>query len=294
MSNDELLQSLADLVEQYAKHRSFIEKASEQAEKFSEVVVHRVVEDNRKKMKGLEEVVVPMIGQASTACLDLEARRDKVQADVSDSQLVLEELQLRAAIGELDDDAFESQSAEVKGVVDSADSNITGLEEELERLRALLSRWQELSGTPVEQEAVSVESEPVDNEPETPMSEGPVSLGEVELDEPDATHSQGVLLVYEGTPQEQTLTIGDVSLTVGRGRNNSFQIKDDSKVSRMHTTFMRQGDAYVIRDGVEKGSGWKASANGTQVNGQLVTEATLVGGEEITIGETHFRFQIVS
>ena len=140
MSNDELLQSLADLVEQYAKHRSFIEKASGQAEKFSEVVIQRVVEDNRKKMLNLEQEVVPMIGQAATVCQDLEAQRGKVEADVSDSQLALEELQLRAAIGELDEEAFENQSAEVRGVVDSADSNIAGLDKELEKLRALLTR----------------------------------------------------------------------------------------------------------------------------------------------------------
>jgi pSer/pThr/pTyr-binding forkhead associated (FHA) protein len=104
-----------------------------------------------------------------------------------------------------------------------------------------------------------------------------------------------MLVVHEGTPQEQSLPLEGGSFTVGRGRNNNFQIKDDSKVSRRHTTFLDQEGVFLIRDGVEKASGgWKTSANGTQVNGELVTEATLVGGEEITIGETHFRFRVLS
>ena len=315
MSNEKLLQSLTDLVERYAKYGSFIEKASEQAEKFSEVVVLRVVEDNQTKMRELEGEVGPLLEQAKTARGDLQTERDKIQADVSDSQLALEELQLRAAIGELDDEAFEEQSSEVKSVVESADATITSLDKDLGELGLLLARWQEVgnagesegttsTATPegatpewaereeVTPEAVVSESEGAPSEVEP---EGPVSVGEVELDEPESERVRGLLVVHEGTPQEQSLPMEGERFTVGRGRKNDFQIKDDSKVSRRHTTFLDEEGVFLIRDGVEQASGgWKTSANGTQVNGQLVTEATLVGGEEITIGETHFRFRVLS
>ena len=35
------------------------------------------------------------------------------------------------------------------------------------------------------------------------------------------------------------------------------------------------------------------SSNGTLVNGELITERRLFGGEEIVIGETYFRFRIM-
>jgi len=297
MSNEKLLQSLTDLVDRYAKYRSFIEKASEQAEKFSEVVVERVVEDNRAKMKELEGEVGPMLEKARTVCGDLQSEKDKVQTDVTDSQLALEELQLRAAIGELDDKAFEEQSSEVKAVVESADATIGSLDQDLEKLRLLLARWQEVCGEDSGEESTSTPApEPAEvSAPSSAEPEGPVSVGEVELDEPEGERVRGMLVVHEGTAQEQSLPMEGASFTVGRGRNNDFQIKDDSKVSRRHTTFLDQEGVFLIRDGVEQASGgWKTSANGTQVNGQLVTEATLVGGEEITIGETHFRFRVLS
>jgi len=118
--------------------------------------------------------------------------------------------------------------------------------------------------------------------------------GEVEIDfgedrkpQPPAEPGQrrALLLYQEGTAEEQIYPFTGDQLTVGRGRENDIQIKNDSKVSRYHCRITRRGNNFYIED--------VKSSNGTLVNGELVTERRLFGGEEVIIGETFFRFRIM-
>lgn len=96
---------------------------------------------------------------------------------------------------------------------------------------------------------------------------------------------RAVLLYQEGTAEEQIYPFtGDV-MSLGRGRDNDVQVKNDSKVSRYHCKLYRRGPNFYIED--------NKSANGTLVNGELITERRLFGGEEVIIGETFFRFRIL-
>ena len=78
-------------------------------------------------------------------------------------------------------------------------------------------------------------------------------------------------------------------MRIGRGRASDgkacdVQIKNDAKVSR-HRTIVQTEDRFRVED--------NKSANGTLVNGELVTERRLFGGEEVIIGETFFRFRVL-
>ena len=96
---------------------------------------------------------------------------------------------------------------------------------------------------------------------------------------------RAVLLYQEGTAEEQIYPFtGDV-MSLGRGRDNDIQVKNDSKVSRYHCKLYRRGPNFYIED--------NKSANGSLVNGELITERRLFGGEEVIIGETFFRFRIL-
>jgi hypothetical protein len=96
---------------------------------------------------------------------------------------------------------------------------------------------------------------------------------------------RAILLSNEGTPDEQIYALtGDV-FTIGRGRDNDLQIKNDSKVSRFHSKLYRRGSNYYLED--------NKSSNGTMVNGELISERRLFGGEELVIGETFFRFRVM-
>ncbi len=96
---------------------------------------------------------------------------------------------------------------------------------------------------------------------------------------------RALLLYQEGTPEEQIYPFTSDVITIGRGRENDIQIKNDSKVSRYHCKIFRRGDNFYIED--------NKSSNGSLVNGELITERRLFGGEEIVIGETFFRFRIM-
>ena len=105
-------------------------------------------------------------------------------------------------------------------------------------------------------------------------------------EEDDGDDSRRALLLYqEGTPDEQIYPFAADKLTIGRGRDNDIQIKNDSKVSRFHCRLFKRGGFFYIED--------NKSSNGTLVNGELITERRLFGGEEIIIGETFFRFRIM-
>lgn len=117
---------------------------------------------------------------------------------------------------------------------------------------------------------------------------------EIDLDGGDAEPTRGaedekprraVLLYQEGTAEEQIYPFTGEILSLGRGRDNDVQVKNDSKVSRYHCKLYRRGPNFYIED--------NKSANGTLVNGELITERRLFGGEEVIIGETFFRFRIL-
>jgi hypothetical protein len=121
------------------------------------------------------------------------------------------------------------------------------------------------------------------------VGDGPVEVEGAEIEiatGDDGVDNRRALLLYqEGTPEEQIYPFtGDV-ITIGRGRDNDIQIKNDSKVSRYHCKVYRRGSNFYIED--------NKSSNGTLVNGELITERRLFGGEEVIIGETFFRFRIM-
>ncbi len=94
----------------------------------------------------------------------------------------------------------------------------------------------------------------------------------------------GVMVLGEGTPDEQVFGFDGEVISIGRGRDNTIQVKNDSKVSRYHCKVFKRDGQFFIDD--------NKSANGTLVDGELITEKRLVGGEEVIVGESFFRFRI--
>jgi hypothetical protein len=108
---------------------------------------------------------------------------------------------------------------------------------------------------------------------------------EIEAEQVNGSERRAVLLYQEGTAEEQVHPIANEVISLGRGRDNDIQVKNDSKVSRYHCKIYSRGPNYYIED--------NKSANGSLVNGELITERRLFGGEEVIIGETFFRFRIL-
>jgi hypothetical protein len=127
------------------------------------------------------------------------------------------------------------------------------------------------------------DDEPADDDESEEAEASDDDGDDAEADEDDARRA--LLLYQEGTADEQIYPFTGEVLTVGRGRDNDIQIKNDSKVSRFHCKLFRRSGNFYIED--------NKSSNGTLVNGELITERRLFGGEEVIIGETFFRFRIM-
>lgn len=91
----------------------------------------------------------------------------------------------------------------------------------------------------------------------------------------------GMLIVYRG-PGKGSRFLLTHSATIGRSTESEIFL-DDVTVSRKHAlvSFSETG-AFTMKD--------LGSLNGTYVNGQPVTEASLLSGDEIQIGKFHMLF----
>ena len=75
--------------------------------------------------------------------------------------------------------------------------------------------------------------------------------------------------------------VGDAPVTFGRGEDNDVVIPDPA-VSRLHAELRQEGDGFVLAD--------LGSANGTRVNGDLITTHHLRPGDEIAVATHRFSF----
>jgi signal transduction histidine kinase/pSer/pThr/pTyr-binding forkhead associated (FHA) protein len=85
------------------------------------------------------------------------------------------------------------------------------------------------------------------------------------------------LLVIKGADEGKQFELADGAVTVGRDASNTIRLHD-TEVSRRHCEFRTRGDKVTLVD--------KNSANGTFVNSDKITEATLRPGDHILVGQT--------
>ncbi len=105
----------------------------------------------------------------------------------------------------------------------------------------------------------------------------------IAADDSEVPPGEGTRLVVTSPGAEPVVYpfSGEV-MSLGRGRNNDVQIRNDGKISRYHCRIFRRGEEYVVED--------NKSSNGTLVNGKLVTRQRLDGGERVQVGETQVLF----
>jgi hypothetical protein len=75
--------------------------------------------------------------------------------------------------------------------------------------------------------------------------------------------------------------IGEL-LKIGRGATNDIRIEDGS-VSGNHAELVLDGNDYIVRD--------LQSTNGTKVNGAMITQTKLAGGETVRFGRIDCRYE---
>jgi FHA domain len=85
-----------------------------------------------------------------------------------------------------------------------------------------------------------------------------------------------------GNQAGRRFTIGEGSITFGRGDDNDI-VLTDSSASRNHAEVRKEAGGYFLYD--------RGSSNGTWVNGAAVSARQLQSGDQITIGDELFRFE---
>ena len=93
---------------------------------------------------------------------------------------------------------------------------------------------------------------------------------------------KAIVVGLQGDLVGKRFPIGNARVTFGRGEDNDIVILD-SAVSRLHAELRPEGDGFVIAD--------RGSANGTKVNGEVITTRRLQPGDEITIATHLFGFE---
>lgn len=104
--------------------------------------------------------------------------------------------------------------------------------------------------------------------------------------QPEGAQPRARLIYEPETADEQVFLIHQSVLTIGQAADNDIRLPHDGWVSHHHCRLEITQQRWVIRDNM--------TANGTVVNGHPYLSRVLVGGEEITIGQTRFRFETVS
>ncbi len=93
-----------------------------------------------------------------------------------------------------------------------------------------------------------------------------------------------VLVGHQGLLAGERIPILDTRVTFGRNSDNTVVISSLS-VSRFHAEIVfDENEGYVLHD--------RGSSNGTQVNGEDVESRLLQSGDEITMGDQEFRFEV--
>jgi pSer/pThr/pTyr-binding forkhead associated (FHA) protein len=96
----------------------------------------------------------------------------------------------------------------------------------------------------------------------------------------------GRLEILNGSFEGMTYDLGDGEVVIGRNPTTNITLLDEG-ISREHALLSFDDDtaSYSVED--------LASTNGTKVNGKRVRSAELAEGDEIQVGQTLFRFQLV-
>ena len=159
--------------------------------------------------------------------------------------------------------------------------------------------------TPVDEEvSVSLTPEPVEEEvivdvdppsvpsvvvsaPVADVDYADVAVEEAEVPSvrPGDDLRRALLVLNENTEDERVYPFDGDEMWIGRSKDCQIQLKADPKVSRQHCRLHRRGNQFFIED--------NGSTNSTLVNRELITERRLYGGEEVSVGESQFRFRII-
>ena len=100
----------------------------------------------------------------------------------------------------------------------------------------------------------------------------------------DGIKSEGALVQEDHFVGRQICPVTREGIVIGRWKASDIQISYDGTVSRRHCRVFERDRKFYIED--------TGSSQGTWVNGERIIERRLLGGEELVVGATVFKFTL--
>lgn len=113
----------------------------------------------------------------------------------------------------------------------------------------------------------------------------PACMAELASSDPLPAGTEIVIRKEAGPGDQIGLTTSSQTVMLGRAAGVAEVVLDDELASRYHACITHRGGVFYIAD--------MGSANGTAVNGTLISRTELVDGDRIQIGETVLSFWVV-
>lgn len=293
-----------------------LEKMESNKANVSQVVYDRVRKDYETKTRALDSESRPLKEQARREYTKLRVLLDEMKKSVDEARLDKEELEFRKELGEYEPKKFDERLAECEmrleerqNALDEADgvrSEFLGAvrtEDELDSSEGDLSPSKaKTEETPAPREEPKAAAPPPPPPARTPPPPPPPAYA------PEATAMMAIpempppppagptpepagstvvlamprLIAMDGEEQVHEFVLKPGQTSIGRSPKNNIQVPEDG-VSRQHAQVVFGNDGYHLKD--------LGSQNGSNVNGQRVTDHVLVDGDIVQIGTQKFLFR---
>lgn len=326
-----VLDALLDLGARQHQLEEFRERAEERRTAVTAAVYDRVVRDYQSRLAALRAEAAPLKRRVRAEYQKLQGVIGGLRKRLEAANLDREELEFRRDVGEIEEDEFEQKVTGPARIIDETETELTGLEAQAARFVEALGDDEEVDETPTPVPAPApplsqaladttpptmLADFPGDNSPTmSVMAEGatllvtdPIvmgagsdtgELGATEYLPPEAI-MQAAAAEASMADAGQTISLPDAMLVleedggttefplsmlsyIGRSEGNQVQLAR-AGVSRRHAMITVAADGrYAIQD--------LQSQNGTFLNGERITEATLNDGDRIAVGDVEVTFR---
>ena len=103
-------------------------------------VIEKVVLDHEVKASSVAEEILPLVPNLEARIAEIDAEKGTIEEGKSASDVKMEELTLRQAIGEITDEEFESIGQELRQTLDEANGRLDVLNGERDELSGALNQ----------------------------------------------------------------------------------------------------------------------------------------------------------
>lgn len=252
----------------------------------------KILEDDRELQSKIFEEGTYTLGKGSLCDIvisDSELSRTHLEIRVTPTSIYLTNLgEGRRVL--VNGTAFETVEVKVGDVIQMGQYKLLLFEAEEVRsgayAEALPSDSEELPKEVEELRSPAADAPFAFESPAVAPMESPAVDGNLALESETQVHLRPVVakvMFTEGPSEGKEFFLEAYEVTFGRSRTADIFI-DDSKLSRVHAKITRVGPGYRLID--------MQSRNGTYVNGVRVLEHPLSSFDEITLGNSKFRFII--